>query len=68
MLPFGTVLNQVLQFIIMFNSDRMMAVPATVIYFTSYDQLKSRMQKKFGNYYLIPAVAGGAARSKFMTK
>lgn len=39
-----------------------MAVPATVLYFTSYDQLKSKLQKVFGNSPIIPGVAGGVAR------
>ncbi|XP_027196757.2 mitochondrial glutathione transporter SLC25A40-like isoform X2 [Dermatophagoides pteronyssinus] len=47
-----------------------MAVPATVMYFTIYDQLRDRLRKKFqqqtqidslGNL-LIPAMAGGSAR------
>lgn len=39
-----------------------MAVPATVLYFTSYDQLKSKLQKMCGNSPIIPGVAGGVAR------
>ncbi|XP_039262884.2 mitochondrial glutathione transporter SLC25A40-like [Styela clava] len=40
-----------------------MAVPATVLYFTSYDQLKSRLQSRYGNTLFIPAIAGGVART-----
>lgn len=40
-----------------------MAVPATVLYFTTYDQLKTRLQRKYGNIPFIPAVAGGIART-----
>lgn len=45
-----------------------MAVPATVVYFTMYDQLRDAMRKKYSLTYQpiwIPAVAGGLARSKF---
>lgn len=46
-----------------------MAVPATVVYFTMYDQLRDAMRKKYSLTYQpiwIPAVAGGLARSKFI--
>lgn len=48
---------------------RLMAVPATVVYFTMYDQLKARMIKKYSLTYQplwIPALAGGLARSKIL--
>lgn len=46
-----------------------MAVPATVVYFTMYDQLRDAMMKKYSLTYQpmwIPAVAGGLSRSKFI--
>ena len=45
-----------------------MAVPATVVYFTMYDQLRDAMMKKYSLTYQpmwIPALAGGLARSKY---
>lgn len=47
---------------------RVMAVPATVIYFTCYDQLRDLLRYGMGfqgNY--IPLVAGGLARRKWTT-
>ena len=43
-----------------------MAVPATVVYFTMYDQLRDTMLKKYQFTYQpmwVPAVAGGMART-----
>jgi len=43
-----------------------MAVPATVVYFTMYDQLRDGMMKKYQFGYQpmwVPAVAGGMART-----
>lgn len=48
----------------------LMAVPATVVYFTMYDQLKARMIKKYSLTYQplwIPALAGGLARTIAVT-
>lgn len=42
-----------------------MAIPATVIYFTSYDQLSALLRAKLGeNETRIPIVAGIVARCK----
>lgn len=48
-----------------FLSHRAMAVPATVVYFTSYDQLKYFMGYKDGdtNRTHIPIIAGSISRS-----
>lgn len=43
-----------------------MAVPATVVYFTMYDQLRESMMKRYSLTYQplwVPAVAGGLART-----
>ncbi len=45
-----------------------MALPATVLYFTVYDQLRNSLKKKFKNddeslQFWIPVVAGGTART-----
>lgn len=46
-------------------SNRVMAVPATVIYFTCYDQLTDLLRSKLGeNGSYIPIVAGIVARCK----
>ncbi|CAK8672262.1 unnamed protein product, partial [Clavelina lepadiformis] len=42
-----------------------MAVPATMIYFTSYDQLKLYFSKHFGQY--APVLAGAVARAGTVT-
>lgn len=45
--------------------NRVMAVPATVIYFTCYDQLTAFLRSKLGeNKSHIPIVAGIVARCK----
>lgn len=44
---------------------RVMAVPATIIYFTCYDQLRDHLRYNLGfqgNH--VPLVAGGLARRK----
>lgn len=46
-------------------SNRVMAVPATVIYFTCYDQLTALLRSKLGESEShIPIVAGIVARRK----
>ena len=49
----------------LYVSNRVMAVPATVIYFTCYDQLTALLRSKLGeNESRIPIVAGIVARRK----
>lgn len=42
-----------------------MAVPATVCYFTLYDNLNQSIRKKFGQMAVCSMVAGGIARGSF---
>lgn len=43
-----------------------MAVPATVLYFTCYDQLRAVLSVKMGEYAEVaPLFAGALARGKF---
>lgn len=42
-----------------------MAVPATVFYYTTYDQLKFALIKRYGDKDTLPMIAGGLARSMF---
>lgn len=47
---------------------RIMAVPATVIYFTCYDQLRNLMRSYLGyDGSFIPVIAGASARGNFRT-
>uniref|UniRef100_A0A5S6QRH6 Solute carrier family 25 member 40 n=1 Tax=Trichuris muris TaxID=70415 RepID=A0A5S6QRH6_TRIMR len=39
-----------------------MAIPATVCYFTLYDNLVSRLYRQFGQELWVPMLAGGSAR------
>lgn len=58
--PFDSVVQ-----IFLYVSNRVMAVPATVIYFTCYDQLTALLRSKLGeNESRIPIVAGIVARRK----
>lgn len=42
-----------------------MAVPATVLYFTCYDQLRAVLSVKMGDYaQMAPLIAGALARGK----
>lgn len=45
-----------------------MAVPATVLYFTCYDQLRAVLSVKMGDYaQMAPLFAGALARGEFIT-
>ncbi|CDW60379.1 solute carrier family 25 0 [Trichuris trichiura] len=41
-----------------------MAVPATVCYFTLYDNLLSHLHRRFGHAFWVPMIAGSSARGK----
>lgn len=43
-----------------------MAVPATVLYFTCYDQLRAVLSVRMGDYaHMAPLLAGAFARGEF---
>lgn len=45
-----------------------MAVPATVLYFTCYDQLRAVLSVTMGDYaQMAPLFAGALARGEFIT-
>lgn len=45
-----------------------MAVPATVLYFTCYDQLRASLSVKMGDYaQMAPLFAGALARGELVT-
>ena len=55
---------------LLFYCNSVMAVPATVVYFTAYDWLKYRMgyRENDTSTRYVPVLAGSTARSKYMYK